>query len=99
MLSFIKENQVSKEWRLMKITIDFENGMVLSVKPENLSIGDTKDANGTPHVSIAFKTDAQTVPFLFFKNVQLATKEELEARTSRHTTDVVARPADNTLPA
>lgn len=79
-MRFLKEKQISKEWRTMKITIDFENGMEVNLKPENLQLVDIKAPTGELAVAVGFKTDVAQVPFLFFPNLQLATKEELAIR-------------------
>lgn len=67
----------------MKITIDFENGMRLDVKPEHLNIADAVSKEGVPTIAITFKTDTTLVPFLFFTGQRLATKEELAATAKK----------------
>lgn len=59
----------------MKITIDFENGMQMTLKPENLTLAD----NGSESVIIT-KTDTSIIPLFIFPTVRLATKEEVDAR-------------------
>jgi len=74
-MKFVKENKISKEWKTMKISVDFENGMVLSLKPENISLVDN---GGKDTVAIA-RTDNTVIPLVFFKTL-LATPAELKAR-------------------
>ena len=74
-MKFVKENKISKEWKTMKISVDFENGMVLSLKPENISLVDN---GGKDTVAIA-RTDNTVIPLVFFKPL-LATPAELKAR-------------------
>lgn len=64
----------------MKITIDFENGMQVNLKPENIQLVDIKTPAGELAIAVGFKTDVAQVPFLFFPGLQLATKEELAQR-------------------
>jgi hypothetical protein len=59
----------------MKLSIDWENGSVLTVKPENLQLAQINASTS----AVLFKTDAGAVPFLFFP-AQLATEDELKAR-------------------
>jgi hypothetical protein len=58
----------------MKLLVDFENGMQLSLKPENVQLID----NDGKAVVIT-RTDNAVIPLLFFA-VSLATPEELKAR-------------------
>ncbi len=75
MLKFVKENQRSKEWRTMKVTFDFENGMTLALKPENIQLVD----NGGKETVAITRTDNAVIPLIFFKQF-LATEDELKAR-------------------
>lgn len=59
----------------MKLIIDFENGMQLTLKPENLTLAD----DGTQCV-IVTRTDTTIIPLFNFPTVRVATKEEVEAR-------------------
>lgn len=61
----------------MKILIDFENGMQLALKPENLQLVD----NGGQAALITCAENA-VLPLLSFK-ASLATKEELEVRQAK----------------
>ena len=61
----------------MKITVDFENGMQVTLKPENVQLVDN---NGKDTV-LTFKTDHTLVPIMFFKSL-LATPAELGARNA-----------------
>ena len=63
---------------VMKITFDFENGMQLSLKPENIQLFD----NGGQNTVLGTKTDQTVLPLLFFKTL-LATEEEIKAREIR----------------
>lgn len=74
-MKFIKENKISKEWRAMKITVDFENGMQVTLKPENIQLVD----NGGKETVLTFNTDHTLVPIMFFKSI-LASPAELKAR-------------------
>jgi hypothetical protein len=62
----------------MKILIDFENGMQLTLKPENVQLFD----NGGKSTVVATKTDNAIIPLLFFPAL-LATPEELKERERR----------------
>jgi hypothetical protein len=62
----------------MKIVFDFENGMQLSLKPENVSLVD----NGGKNSVLITKTDQTVVPLIFFTPL-LATQEELKAREDK----------------
>ena len=62
----------------MKISIDFENGMQVDLKPENIQLVD----NSGRETVLVFKTDHAVVPVMFFPLV-LATKEEVEARPKK----------------
>jgi hypothetical protein len=59
----------------MKISVDFENGMQVTLKPENLQLVD----NASRETVLTFKTDHSIVPILFFKPL-LATEDEIKAR-------------------
>lgn len=59
----------------MKITVDFENGMVITTKPEVLQLVN----NGEQVVVITRTADGAPVP-LFSFNGQIATAEEIAAR-------------------
>src|SRR5208282_3361706 len=74
-MKFIKENKKSKEWITMKITVDFENGMQVSLTPENVHLVDNQGKDTV----LAFKTDHTLVPIMFFKSL-LASPAELQAR-------------------
>jgi hypothetical protein len=74
-MKFVKENKISKEWKTMKLTVDFENGMVLTLKPENISLID----NGGKDTVAITRTDNAVIPLVFF-NTLLATPAELKAR-------------------
>ncbi len=87
MLKFVKENQRSKEWRTMKILIDFENGMQLGLKPENLHLIDN---GGT--AALITKANNGIIPLLSFTS-SLATPDELKAREERATAAAAAVPA------
>jgi len=63
----------------MKLTFDFENGMQLSLKPENIQLLDN-GINGTAAVT---RTDNAIIPLLFFKQAMLATPLELMAREEK----------------
>src|SRR5208337_1429940 len=76
-MKFIKENKKSKEWKAMKITVDFENGMQVSLTPENVHLVDNQGKDTV----LAFKTDHTLVPIMFFKSL-LATPPELQARSA-----------------
>lgn len=60
----------------MKVTIDFENGMEITLKPENLHLID----NGGRETVMVTKTDKAVIPLIFFPNNLLATPAELKAR-------------------
>ena len=80
----------------MKLTIDFENGMTLSLKPENIQLVDNA---GKETVAIT-RTDNAIIPVLFFKGALLATAEELKAREEKTKALAAAQAAANaTLPA
>lgn len=61
----------------MKITVDFENGMQVSLKPENVQLVD----NHGKDTVLTFKTDHTLVPIMFFKSL-LATPAELGLRNA-----------------
>ena len=61
----------------MKITVDFENGMQVTLKPENVQLVD----NHGKDTVLTFKTDHTLVPIMFFKSL-LATPAELGARNA-----------------
>jgi len=60
----------------MKIQIDFENGMQISVKPENIQLLDNDGKNSV----VVTKTDQQAIVPLLFFSALLATPAELQAR-------------------
>jgi hypothetical protein len=60
----------------MKMTFDFENGMQLILKPENVNLVD----NGGKETVLITKTDQSVIPLVFFKTVLLASPSELQAR-------------------
>ena len=60
----------------MKVTIDFENGMQLTLKPENIQLID----NGGKETVAITRTDNAIIPLIFFKQSLLATPLELKAR-------------------
>jgi hypothetical protein len=62
----------------MKFTADFESGLVLSAKPENLQLID----NGGKGSVLVVKTEHTLVPLTFFSAV-LATPEEIKARAEK----------------
>lgn len=59
----------------MKITIDFENGMQLTLKPENLQLAD----NNGIGTALVTRTDKAVIPIVFF-NLAVATPTEMAAR-------------------
>ena len=61
----------------MKITVDFENGMQVTLKPENVQLVD----NHGKDTVLTFKTEHTLVPIMFFKSL-LATPVELGARNA-----------------
>jgi hypothetical protein len=87
-MKFVKENKRSKEWRTMKITVDFENGMQVTLSPENIHLLD----NPGQGVVLAFKTEHTAVPIVFFKN-QMATPAELKAREEKAAAKVAVEAA------
>lgn len=78
MIRFVKENKLSTKWSAMKIIVDFENGMQLSLKPENIQLMD----NGGKDTVAITRTDNAVIPLIFFKSL-LATAEELKAREEK----------------
>ena len=61
----------------MKVTFDFENGMQLTLKPENCSLIDNP-GKGT---AVVTKMEGGGIlPLMFFQNVVLASVDELKAR-------------------
>ncbi len=62
----------------MKITFDFETGMELTLKPENVSIAE----NPGQGLALVTKTNEQVLGLLFFPNISLATPAELKARAA-----------------
>ena len=64
----------------MKVTIDFENGMVLTLKPENLQLID----NDGKETVLATRTDNAVIPLLAFK-LLVATPAEIKAREENAT--------------
>ena len=74
-MKFVAENKKSKEWRAMKITVDYENGMQVNLKPENIQLLDNAGKNSV----LIFKTDLAAVPIMFFPAL-LATPDEIKAR-------------------
>ena len=76
-MKFIKENKITKEWKTMKITVDFENGMQVTLKPENVQLVD----NHGKDTVLTFNTEHTLVPIMFFKSL-LATPAELGARNA-----------------
>ncbi|MFI5260842.1 MAG: hypothetical protein ACHQU0_03545 [Candidatus Paceibacteria bacterium] len=83
----------------MKILIDFENGMQLALKPENLQLIDN---GGT--AALVTRTENAVLPILFFKS-PLATPEELKAReekaaaAAKAAAEPPAPPTANAVPA
>ena len=61
----------------MKITVDFENGMQVTLKPENVQLVD----NHGKDTVLTFKTEHTLVPIMFFKSL-LATPVELGLRNA-----------------
>ena len=76
-MKFVKENQISKRWKTMKITVDFENGMQVTLKTENVQLVD----NHGKDTVLTFKTEHTLVPIMFFKSL-LATPVELGLRNA-----------------
>jgi hypothetical protein len=62
----------------MKLIVDFENGMQLSLKPENVELID----NGGQNTVAITRTDNAIIPLIFFKGL-LASPEELKAREEK----------------
>ncbi len=87
MLKLARPNQPKKEWTVMRITIDFENGMQLGLKPENLHLIDN---GGT--AALITKANNGIIPLLSFTS-SLATPDELKAREERATAAAAAVPA------
>jgi hypothetical protein len=75
-MQFLKQNKISKEWKTMKVIFDFENGMELTLKPENISLAE----NPGKGVALITKTNEQVLGLLFFPNTVLATPAEIKAR-------------------
>jgi hypothetical protein len=73
----------------MRITVDFENGMEVKLKPENIQLIDN---NGQGTV-LTFKTEHTLVPIMFFKTL-LATPAELKAREDAAKAAEAAKAAD-----
>ena len=59
----------------MKITVDYENGMQVNLKPENIQLLDNAGKNSV----LIFKTELAAVPIMFFPAL-LATPDEIKAR-------------------
>ncbi len=72
----------------MKLLIDFENGMQLALKPENLQLID----NGGDSSALITRTENAILPLVFFK-VPIATPDELKAREDKATAAAAAVPA------
>jgi len=73
----------------MKVTVDFENGMQLTLKPENIQLID----NGGRETVAVTRTDNAIIPIVFFKGVLLATPDELKAREEKAKADAAAAKA------
>jgi hypothetical protein len=73
----------------MKVTVDFENGMQLTLKPENIQLID----NGGRETVAITRTDNTIIPIVFFKGVLLATTDELKAREEKAKADAAAAKA------
>jgi hypothetical protein len=73
-LKFNKDLKKSKEWKTMKLTVQFDNGMELTIKPEHASLIDN---NGK--AVLVTRTENAVIPILFF-NAALANADELKAR-------------------
>jgi hypothetical protein len=63
----------------MKASFDLENGIVLSVQPENLQLV----PNGDKGSALCVKTEHTLVPVAFFPAAALATPDELKAREEK----------------
>ena len=64
----------------MKITVNFENGMELTLTPDNIQLVDN---NGKETVAIT-RTENAIIPLVFFKAL-LATPDELKVREAKAT--------------
>lgn len=62
----------------MLVTFDFQNGMSIVLKPENIQVAD----NGGKETVLVTRTDKAIVPLLFFPAL-LATPDELKARADK----------------
>lgn len=60
----------------MKITVDFENGVVMNLAPTNLFLSNL----GADKIALSFKTDDITGVPIAYWNGQLATEAEIAAR-------------------
>jgi hypothetical protein len=92
MLKLARPNQPKKEWTVMRITIDFENGMQLALKPENLQLID----NGGDSSALITRTENAILPLVFFK-VPIATPDEVKARSEKAT--AAAKAAEEAAPS
>lgn len=72
----------------MKVTFNFENGMELSLKPENVSLSESNKG-----VALVTKTNEQVLALLLFPNTSLATPEELAARAAKAAAEAAAAKA------
>ena len=81
----------------MKITFDFETGIELTLKPENVSIAE----NPGQGLALVTKTNEQVLGLLFFPNISLATPAELKARAAaaKAAASVPAAPLSVPIPA
>ena len=78
----------------MKITVEFENGMSITTKPETLQM-----INSADQVIVVTRTaDGAPVP-LFYFNGQIATQDELAARKAKAAADSVPRTEGAPAPA
>ena len=72
----------------MKFLIDFENGMQLALKPENLQLID----NGGDSSALITRTENAILPLVFFK-VPIATPDEVKARAEKAAAAAVPAPS------
>jgi hypothetical protein len=73
----------------MRITVDFENGMEVKLKPENLQLIDNQGKDTV----LTFKTEHTLVPVMFFKAL-LASPAELKSREDAAKAAEAAKAAD-----
>jgi ABC-type uncharacterized transport system YnjBCD ATPase subunit len=73
----------------MKFTVEFENGMQLSLQPKNIELV----SNNDDQVILITRTDMAIVPLLLFPNLRLCTPEEIKARDAQKAVNTKAEAA------